>query len=141
MIRFPTLFAALWLLCACLSAGEQGGLLFSDAWVRAMPPGSMMTAGFGRLVNDGDSDMLITGWSSEQFGNVSLHQTVDTDGVSRMQSVPELKLAAGAELGLEPGGYHLMLMKPADGELQTVRIQALLSDGRTFSFELPVERR
>jgi copper(I)-binding protein len=125
-----------------LAAGEQT-LAFDGAWVRALPPGMGMTAGFGTLVNSAGEPLEITAFSSPQFAEVSLHRTETVDGVSRMREVPTLRVEAGAAVELAPGGYHLMLMKPtgplAAGQTVTVRMTA--ADGRDFQFEVPVERR
>jgi len=125
-----------------LAAGEHE-LAFNGAWVRALPPGMGMTAGFGTLVNSGGEPLEITAFSSPQFAEVSLHRTETVDGVSRMREVPTLRVEAGAAVELAPGGYHLMLMKPtaplAAGQTVTVRMTA--ADGRDFQFEVPVERR
>lgn len=106
-----------------------------------MPPGSKMTAGFGRLVNTGTDEMIIAGWSSDDFGDVSLHRTVTEDGISQMRSVAQLKISPGSEQVLEPGGFHLMFMRPVVADRQTVRLEVELSDGRHFIFDLPVIRR
>ena len=100
-----------------------------------------MTAGFGRLVNTGTDEMIISGWSSEDFGNVSLHRTVTEDGISQMRSVSQLRISPDSEQVLEPGGLHLMFMRPVEADRQTVRLDVELSDGRHFRFDLPVERR
>jgi copper(I)-binding protein len=127
---------------ANIAYAEQD-LAFEAAWVRALPPGMKMTAGFGLLRNDSAETIELSGFTSPQFGDVSLHRTELVDGVSRMREVPSLNLAPGESLALEPGGYHLMLMMPvapiALGERVTLDISA--DDGRLFRFELPVERR
>ena len=127
---------------ANVAYGEQD-LAFEAAWIRALPPGMKMTAGFGLLRNDGAEPIGLSSFSSPQFGDVSLHRTELVEGLSRMREVPSLKLAPGETIALEPGGYHLMLMMPvapiAIGERITLDIVA--EDGRVFRFELPVERR
>jgi copper(I)-binding protein len=130
----------LWVLT--LAAGEAE-LTFEDAWVRAVPPGMGMTAGFGTLHNNGDADIVITGFSSAEFGDVTLHRTEQADGMSRMREVPSLEVPAGSVVDLAPGGYHLMLMKPLPAlkEGQPVTLEISAQDGRSFRFELPVERR
>jgi copper(I)-binding protein len=129
------------LLLACSSPEPEHQLLFENAWVRAMPPGSMMTAGFGRLLNKSGIDLEISTYTSPQFEEVSLHRTIQENGVSRMQPVPALKIPAGTNLELAPGGFHLMFMGPAQKIERVIRVQIELTDGRQFSFELPVERR
>lgn len=129
------------MLAACSQPTSENPLDFENAWVRPMPPASMMTAGFGRLVNNSGSDIEISAYSSPQFEDVSLHQTVLKDGLSQMNEVPVLNLADGSEIELAPGGYHLMFMKPIGEQTETVEIHFELVGGQRFSFELPVERR
>jgi periplasmic copper chaperone A len=137
-------------LAACLFCWGAAGaaaadlqLAFESAWIRALPPGMHMTAGFGTISNRGGEAIELTAFASPQFGDVSLHRTETIDGVSRMRAVPSLLVEAGASVELAPGGYHLMLMKPAaplqDGQSVTVTMTA--ADGREFHFEVPVERR
>ena len=125
-----------------LAAGEQE-LRFADAWIRSVPPGMGMTAGFGTIRNDSMGDIVLTAFSSPAFGEVSLHRTDEVDGMSRMRDVPSLKVPAGAAVELAPGGYHLMLMRPL-GPLeagQSVPLRMTAEDGRVFRFDVAVERR
>jgi copper(I)-binding protein len=136
------LAACLLLLPSCSDpASNEPVLVFEDAWVRVMPPGSMMTAGFGQLVNRGHSEIHLSAYSSPQFADVSLHQSLTENGVSRMQAVGDLSLSAGEKLELAPGGYHLMLMRPAQENFTSVQIHIDLADGKRFSFDLALERR
>ena len=135
--------AASLFLAACSPPAAEQTLKFEDAWVRATPPGAMMTAGFGRLVNHTDLKLEITAYTSPNYGDVSLHQTVIENGVSRMKEVSGLSIPPGDEVELAPGGYHLMLMMPkqTSGTNDRVVLQIEEAGGQRFSFELPVERR
>lgn len=128
--------------CGAALAGQQA-LVFENAWVRAMPPGMKMTAGFGVLRNRGSSPIELTGFSSPQFGRVSLHRSETVDGVSRMREVATLRVGPGESVELTPGGYHLMLMAPGPNRAQAGSVTVLMhaGDGRDFRFDLPVERR
>jgi len=130
-------------LAACSPSAAEKTLEFEDAWVRAAPPSALMTAGFGRLVNNTDARLEITAYTSPSYGEVSLHETVIEDGVSRMRLVPLLSIPPGDEVELAPGAFHLMLMMPtyAVGLHDRVVLQIEEAGGQTFSFELPVERR
>src|SRR3546814_19603994 len=46
------------------------------------------------------------------FDQVSLHQTIDQDGKSRMAVADAVSIPAGGELEFKPGSYHAMLEKP-----------------------------
>jgi copper(I)-binding protein len=124
-------------------AADDAGLAFEHAWVRAMPPGMKMTAGFGRLHNTGTETIELVSFASPAFGDVSLHRTEIVDGLSRMREVPSQAIPAGESLSLEPGGYHLMLMMPraALSSGGTVPLEITTGDGRVFRFEVPLERR
>ncbi|MGK2925662.1 MAG: copper chaperone PCu(A)C [Lysobacterales bacterium] len=124
-------------------AAADPQLAFDAAWVRALPPGMHMTAGFGTISNPGNEAIELTAFSSPQFADVSLHRSETVDGVSRMREVPALRVEAGASVELKPGGYHLMLMKPAAPLQagQAVNLILTAADGREFRFEVPVERR
>ena len=130
-------------LAACSPPAAEQTLKFEDAWIRATPPGAMMTAGFGRLLNQTDLELEITAYTSPAYGDVSLHRTVIENGVSRMEEVPGLSIPPGGEVVLAPGAYHLMLMMPTQtsGPQDRVVLQIEEAGGQKFSFELPVEKR
>ena len=130
------------LVAGCTPAGAPE-IEVSGGWVRAMPPGSHMTAAYATLAWPGNAPLRITGWRSEAFDDVSLHRTVRADGVSRMEAVPDAAIAPGDTLVLEPGGLHLMMMQPTR-EIQpgdSVDVTLVSDNGREFRFDLPVERR
>ncbi len=130
-------------LAACTADSKQQKLKFEDAWVRSTPPGAMMTAGFGRLVNHTEELLVITAYSSPAYGEVSLHQTVIENDVSQMREVHALTIPPGEAVELAPGGYHLMLMKPTQtSDLpQFIELYLETAGGRQFNFNLPLERR
>lgn len=108
-----------------------------EGWVR-LPPASMpMMAGFGRIQNDCAVPATVVAASSPAFASVELHQTRVVDGVSRMRHVPELRIAPGDAAVLEPGGLHLMLMRPhaplEEGDKLVIELE--LSDGRKLRAE------
>jgi copper(I)-binding protein len=128
-------------LSACKPAATEP--VFEEAWIRSLPPGVKMTAGFGVLKNETAQDIEITGFSSPAFRDVSLHETVVIEGVSKMQKVESLAVASGESVELAPGGYHLMLMLPkaSISPGRTIPLEITAADGRTFTFDVPVENR
>jgi hypothetical protein len=96
---------------ACGGDAETGatGLTLADGWVRAED--GDMTAAFGTLVNEGDTDVTIVAGHSEAAGRVELHEVVMTDGEMVMQPKDGgFVVPAGGEHVLEPGGDHVMLL-------------------------------
>lgn len=130
-------------LAACQPAEVPTEPSLENAWIRALPPGMKMTAGFGTLSN-GTADMIeIASFSSPQFRGVSLHLTEVVDGVSSMHEVESMSLGAGESLEMAPGGYHLMLMGPRGGMAvgQMIELDVSAADGRVFRFQVPMEKR
>jgi hypothetical protein len=99
-------------LLACAPACACPGLEIEGAWIREVPPGAMMTAAYGRLTNRGSQLLVVDGGFSKDFASAELHRTVIENGMFRMVA-DRLELAPGASAALEPGGLHLMLMRPA----------------------------
>lgn len=98
---------------ACGSSDTTGphadSITVSDAWIKASD--TEMTAEFGTLTNDSDSDIHLVGGSSEIAGKIEIHETVETDGAMAMREADGgLAIPANGSLTLDPGGDHLMLM-------------------------------
>ena len=83
-----------------------------DGWIRLVPGGMPMHAGFGRIDNPCDAGYTLTGVASADYGSASLHETTLVNGISRMREMPRLALPAHGGAELKPGGMHLMLMDP-----------------------------
>ena len=130
-----TLRALLMLLMttAAVSAHAGGGLVVKDAWIPEAPPVARVMAAYLQLVNGGAQEVVIVGATSGDFGHIEMHRTVEKDGVARMEAQPELAVAPGGRVTLEPRGLHLMLMEPRRtlraGD--TVDIGLRLKDGGT----------
>ena len=90
-----------------------GKLEIKDAWIRMAPSGSMMLVGYAQLRNTGDEPVTITSADSRDFRNVSLHESVEENGVAKMRPLGKFSLAPGESVTFAPGGKHFMLMQPA----------------------------
>jgi copper(I)-binding protein len=111
------------------ASGASDTLIISDAWVRATPPGKMMTAGYASLENVSKDVITITGVSAEIAGHTSLHETRIERDRSTMRPVAQLSIKAGERVSLKPGGLHIMLMKLSDS----------LTDGQSIDICLELE--
>lgn len=94
-----------------MSAHAAGKLVVERAWIRTPPPGAMMLAGYADLRNVGDAPLIVAGASSAEFGDVSLHESVNENGVERMRALGDVEIAPGASVRFAPGGRHFMLMQ------------------------------
>ncbi|TNJ35142.1 copper chaperone PCu(A)C [Arenimonas terrae] len=139
----PCLGLTLWLSAsAAVGAAPDCAPVIEKAWVRAAPPGASTLAGYLVLRNPCAAAVEVVDVESRDFGMPMIHRTELVDGVSRMRPAGRMVVAAGASLRFEPGGLHLMLMKPlrplAEGD--SARLRLVLADGRRLYVEVPVRR-
>ena len=103
------------------------------AWVRWLPA-DLPAAGYVTLTNKGLTSLELVGASSPDFAEVSMHQTLESHGMSEMRPVAALVLKPQATVRFAEGGYHLMLLhaKRQLHQHDWVEIVFRFSDGRTM---------
>ncbi len=115
-------------------------VIVEDAWIRGLPPGVPNASAYMTLTNSGTEEVVLTGATSPIAGSVMLHGTMNHDGVLHMMHLESVAIPAGAELKLESGGTHLMLMElkaaPAPGTEVELTLQ--FADGTSQALQLPV---
>ena len=109
MIRLAP--ALLLLLSACEKQGTAP-LLISDIIITDAVPGQPMSAGFMTLRNNSNETIEVTSVTSRQFNTVAIHESSIDDGIARMRRLKTLTIAPKSSVALQPGGIHLMLMRP-----------------------------
>ncbi|GAA4716386.1 hypothetical protein GCM10023216_00230 [Isoptericola chiayiensis] len=89
---------------------QADALSVTDPWVKAVDEG--MTSAFGTLVNDSDTDVVVTSAQTDVAGMVELHEVVTDDSGSMTMQEKDggFVVPAGGEHELAPGGDHVMLM-------------------------------
>jgi len=138
------------MLAACKPAEGPGEVaaaasepVFERAWIRSIPPGMKMTAGYGVLKNDTGEPIELVSFSSPSFHSVSLHVSKEVDGVNRMTEVESLPVQPGESVEMMPGGYHFMLMGPRASMVpgQQVRLEMTTVTGEVYAYDVSVENR
>jgi copper(I)-binding protein len=113
------------------ASNAESQIVVSDAWIRELPPGSLVTPGYMVIENLGDNDDKLTGINSSFAGHAGIHTTqIDNSGIARMTMLQELVIPAGKKVVLEPGATHIML---------TGITEPIKKDG-TLKLELVFER-
>lgn len=119
-----TLLALIALLASC--GGEaEAPLVVSD--LRLGGASATMAAAYMTLTNNADETLTITAIESPQYEVAELHETRIENDIARMRPVSALEIPANASLVLEPGGKHLMLMRPS-GDAETVELRIYSHD-------------
>ncbi len=93
-------------------AHAESTITIKDAWVRTAPPSAKVMAAYMTITNHSPKTIRVININSPQFKQVELHQSVINDGMMRMKKIEPVSLKGHQTLALEPGGYHLMLIKP-----------------------------
>ena len=139
---------ALFVIALTLVSGVSGAsdnLIISNAWVRATPPGKMMTAGYASIENVSKNVITITGVSAGVAGHTSLHETHIERDRSIMRPVAKLLIEAGEHVSLKPGGLHIMLMKLSEpltnGQSIDICLELENNDSLCSAFSVAMHRK
>ena len=106
---------SLLLACVLLSACSEEllpPLVASNVNIVAPIPGKTMSAGYLSITNNTADTVRISRVESAHFESVQIHESVVEDGIAKMHRLDELTIPARSTVKLEPGGKHLMLMRP-----------------------------
>ena len=121
-LQRSALALAMLLLTACSPrAPDAPDVQVGDVWSRPAvalsgtdSEGGMGGSGTGAvfltLTNQGREDDRLVGAETDVADTVEIHQTVMEGDVMRMQPVEYVEIAAGAQVELKPGDYHIMLV-------------------------------
>jgi len=113
-----------------------------DPWIKNLPPSVPVRAGYMTIHNPQSEAVSIVSLRSDAFASVEIHQTIEQDGMMRMEQVPSLKIEPNSSVQLAPGGLHLMMMNPSEptrpGDL--LEIVIVLDDGSEQRVDMQVIR-
>ena len=113
-----------------------------NAYVRAIPPGQMMSASFMTLKNDAAESVSLIAGHSSIAKSVELHTHTNNGGVMQMRQVDKVDIPANGTATLQPGGFHIMLIGLNKDliEGQEVDLTLDFSDGSSHVLTLPVKK-
>jgi copper(I)-binding protein len=121
---------------------RESHVVIDNAWVRAMPPTQSSTAGYLTVFNGGDSVVQIIAASLTPVADVEMHNSIEVDGLMRMERIHKVKLGPGEKIDFTPGGKHLMIMgldkMPAPGD--TVELCLEFDTGQVVCAQADVRR-
>ncbi|AXT84410.1 hypothetical protein C6I20_03835 [Aeromicrobium sp. A1-2] len=131
-------------LTACGSSGadvatQASGIVIEDPWVKEADSG--MTAAFGVLRNDSDTEAVVVSATSPSTSSMELHEMAPHDDGDMVMRAKKggVTIPAGGTHTLDPGADHLMLMdvtKPIKAG-DTVTVTLTFADKSTMKFTAP----
>ncbi len=117
-----------------------GDLMIEAPWARVAPAGGT-SAVYLRIANGTAMADTLVGVASPMAATVELHESfVGEGGVRGMRPVNGLPIAAGATAPLQPGGFHIMLirLRNALAEGDSVAVDLAFTQAGTRTIAVPV---
>jgi len=123
---FEIVFAAM-VVAAPASASD---MQVNEAWFRSLPA-NVPAGGYFVLHNSGAQEISLTGAQSPACSMLMLHRSTESGGMSSMEDIASVPVAAGETVKFAPGGYHLMCMNPTPAMKpgNSVSVMFKFSDG------------
>jgi copper(I)-binding protein len=138
------------------TAGPGGTIAVTDAWARAMPPGTTTSAVYVKLTNGTGVDDALVSVSTPATATAEIHEVSPVSaapaessgmgggmssvapmesagtggGMMGMHPIEKLPLPAGQMVELKPGSFHIML----------IDVPEPLKDGSTIEVTLTFEK-
>ena len=134
LVKQALLLAAV-LLPACFANAHEykaGEIQIAHPWSQELPPNAPTVAAYFVLHNTGSTADTLLRVDTPIAGKAELHEHVMQGDLMKMQQVPKVAVAPGAEVSFAPMAYHVMLLELKD--------RSLLSDGKRFPLTLHFEK-
>ena len=118
------------------------GMEIHDAWVREAPPNAAVMAAYLTLHNHSAKTFTLISVASPDFERVEMHRTEQHDGMTKMLPVSRVMLSTNGSVSFQPGGMHLMLMKPKK-QLKSgdsISLSLFFTDESSLKISVPVKK-
>ena len=142
------IFCLLGLITVCITAmsacnqSPVATIEITDAWIREAPPGASVMAGYMRIINTTENEIILQQASSPKFKAIEFHRSIENNGVYKMVPHLHLHIAANSTFELKPNDYHLMMFSPSNNlkEGDLVEIDLQFSGQKIISTSVPVKK-
>ncbi|HMN51539.1 MAG TPA: copper chaperone PCu(A)C [Xanthobacteraceae bacterium] len=120
----------------------KGNIEIQSPWSRATPAGADVGASYLVITNKGTQSDRLVSFTTDLAGQPEIHEMGMDGGVMKMRPLPKgLEIPPGATIKLQPGGYHLMLLKLKKPLTQGQRYKATLVFEKAGPIEVEFEVR
>lgn len=104
------------------------GVQVEQCWVRLLPA-SVPSSGYFIIHNQTQEPIELLAAATPSYQHVMLHETIEADGMAKMQHIAKIDIKAQDSVSFEPGGMHVMYEQPT-GTLevgQTMELELLFA--------------
>ena len=85
-------------------------LSITNSWIRESLPPHSQAAGYMTIENQGSGEEMLTRVEAASAGRIEIHLSYEEGEVMKMKKLEGISIPAGANVALQPGGLHLMLL-------------------------------
>ena len=85
-------------------------IVITEAYMPEIAPVSRIAAAYLSLTNRNSSAVTLVNLSSDSAAHVMIHETLEENGMLKMQHLKQLEIGPQQTVKLSPGGKHVMLM-------------------------------
>ncbi|MBO0661002.1 copper chaperone PCu(A)C [Jiella sp. MQZ9-1] len=122
---------------------KVGALVIENAWARATLPNAPVAGAYMTIKNTGKTSDRLIGGTTSAAKEVQVHEMKMDGSVMTMRRLKDgLEIPAGGTVTLQPGGVHLMLMKPAKRirEGETLPVTLMFKKAGSMKVDFAVEK-
>lgn len=124
-----------------LAFPDAQDIVIESAWARASIGSKRPSAAYMTIRNTGDTPITLKKIETPLAKKSEIHRTMTNDqGVGSMVRVGEIQIPPGESAKLEPGSFHVMLMKLQSvmNEGGILPLTLFFSDGNNVEVEVPI---
>lgn len=121
-----------------------GSLVIDHPWARPTTATVATGAAYMTIINTGGAADTLQGAATPRAERVEIHLTETKDGISRMLPVLDgIVIAAGEQVAIQPGGYHLMLVGLTEPLRRDEKVPLILdfAEAGSVTVELAIQMR
>jgi copper(I)-binding protein len=108
-MKLLALIALLSCFGASVIAQETGPIHLAAAEARPTPPGATSGVVYLIVMNHGITDDTLSSVATPVAESASMHQTINENGIMKMDPVTAIPLKANGAISFKPNGLHIML--------------------------------
>jgi periplasmic copper chaperone A len=128
-------------LALLVSTANASDIMVSNAFARASAfSGAKSGVIYFTIMNHGAAADRLLAMETPVASHAGLHDTVQENGVSRMQALPGLDLPPGASAELTPNGKHVMLtgLKAPLKKGESIKLTLIFEKAGKIDIDVPV---
>ena len=123
------------------SCGQGDVLMVNEAVVNLSPVDGNPSSGYF-TVHGGKEDVTLLAVTADDTMRMEMHETVEEDGVSKMQTLNKIAVPAGGTVKFEAGGKHLMIWGVGSSSLKrgTLRMIFIFSNNDRIQVDAVINK-